>query len=87
MLKGKTIDVTPEVFPLPLREIALKAFEKLPTCLPNKEMTVFTIRVLYLMVHSRAWSKNKLNNQANRKTDKKKTKTKSKQNKRMHIFL
>ena len=54
MLKGKTIDVTPEVFPLPLREIALKAFEKLPTCLPNKEMTVFTIRVLYLMVHSRA---------------------------------
>ena len=54
MLKGKTIDVTPEVFPLPLREIALKAFEKVPTCLPNKEMTVFTIRVLYLMVHSRA---------------------------------
>ena len=54
MLKGKTIDVTPEVFPLPLREIALKVFEKLPTCLPNKEMTVFTIRVLYFMVHSRA---------------------------------
>ena len=53
MLKGKTIEVNLEFFPLPLREIALKAFEKSPTCLRNREMTAFTIRALYLMVQSR----------------------------------
>ena len=49
---GKTIEVNPELFPFPLREITLKASEKSPTCLLNKQMTAFTIRVLYLMVNS-----------------------------------